>query len=190
MKITAKTHGSTADMIDAFQNRVDELKDSGVDANASTDVEASAFETHYILEDTYEAPQAGSDEIEFDSYDELIDYLDDNPDVMDRISDGYALVKEKTVEGCSEIDSCDLVNACNARDTRETEPIDSSSFIQSDPDFDEAWDTLLDNGVSEETLRVVTDINGSTVDTLNDVARAVFAVDLEDLGYHADEDEE
>lgn len=189
MKITAKTHGSTADMIDAFQNRVDELKDSGVDANSSTDVEASAFETHYILEDTYEAPQAGSDEIEFDSYDELIDYLDDNPDVMDRISDGYALVKEKTVEGCSEIDSCDLVNACNARDTQETEPVESSSDL-SDPDFDEAWDTLLYSGISEETLNIVTSLNGNSVKVLNDIARLAFGVDLEDLGYHANLDEE
>lgn len=189
MKITAMAHGSTADMINAFQNRIDELKDDAVDTNASTDVEASEFETHYILEDTYEAPQAGSDEIEFDSYDELIDYLSDNQDVMDRICDGYALVKEKTVEGYNEIDSCDLMNACNARTTQKSEPVESS-FVMSDPDFDEAWETLLDSGVSEETLRVVTDINGNNVNVLNDIARAVFGVDVDDLRYNAYLDEE
>jgi hypothetical protein len=183
MKITAMAHGSTKDMINAFQNRIDELKDDGVDTNASTDVEASAFETHYILEDTYEAPQAGSDVLEFDSYDELINYLDDNPDVMDRINDGYACVKETTVEGYNEIDSCDIMNACNAHPTHKSETVESS-FIFSDPDFDEAWETLLDNGVSEETLRVVTDINGNSVDVLNDIARAVFGVDVDDLKYN------
>lgn len=184
MKITANSHGSTKAMMDAFQNRIDELKDGVSDTNSSTNVEASELETHYILEDTYEAPQAGSDEIEFDSYDELIDYLSDNQDVMDRICDGYALVKEKTVEGYNEIDSCDLMNACNARSTQKSEPVESS-FNLSDPDFDEAWETLLDSGVSEETLRVVTDINGNSKDVLNDIARAVFGVDVDDLRYNS-----
>ena len=36
------------------------------------------------------------------------------------------------------------------------------------------WDFLLEEvGVSEETLQVVTDINGYTIDTLNDILYAV-----------------
>jgi hypothetical protein len=35
-----------------------------------------------------------------------------------------------------------------------------------------AWDTLIDLGVSEDTLRVVTSINGYSVDTLEDVLYA------------------
>lgn len=61
-------------------------------------------------------------------------------------------------------------------------PVESSVDL-SDPDFDEAWETLLDSGVSEETLRVVTDINGNNVDVLNDIDRAVFGVDVDDLRY-------
>ena len=34
---------------------------------------------------------------------------------------------------------------------------------------EQAWDELIDLGVSEETLRVVTSINGYTLDTLEDV---------------------
>lgn len=35
------------------------------------------------------------------------------------------------------------------------------------------WDYLLDNGItSEETLQVVTNINGYNIDTLNDVLYA------------------
>lgn len=35
-----------------------------------------------------------------------------------------------------------------------------------------AWDALIDMGVSEDTLRVVTSINGYSVDTLEDVLYA------------------
>ena len=43
-------------------------------------------------------------------------------------------------------------------------------------DKDEAWDYLTETvGVSEETLQVVTAINGYTVDTLKDVLYAVAA---------------
>ena len=36
------------------------------------------------------------------------------------------------------------------------------------------WDLLIDMGVSEETLRVITDINGYNYKTLCDVLYAVF----------------
>ena len=35
-----------------------------------------------------------------------------------------------------------------------------------------AWDTLLDMGVSEQTLQIVTSINGYTLQTLEDVLYA------------------
>jgi hypothetical protein len=41
-----------------------------------------------------------------------------------------------------------------------------------------AWDKLLDLGVSEETLQVVTDINGYRLDVLEDVLYAT-------QGYHS-----
>jgi hypothetical protein len=39
-------------------------------------------------------------------------------------------------------------------------------------DKDTAWDTLMELGVSEQTLQIVTSINGYTLDTLNDVLYA------------------
>lgn len=38
----------------------------------------------------------------------------------------------------------------------------------------EAWDALLDMGVSEDVLRVVTDINGYNEEALSDIEFAVF----------------
>lgn len=44
------------------------------------------------------------------------------------------------------------------------------------------WDILLDMGVSEETLKVVTDINGYSYETLCDILYAVFGYrDFEQL---------
>lgn len=40
-------------------------------------------------------------------------------------------------------------------------------------DVNEAWDKLEELGVSEETLQVVTDINGYSVETLEDVLYTV-----------------
>lgn len=48
----------------------------------------------YIIEDSYGAPQAGYDVIEFDDWHEVEEYLDENPDVAERIEDGYAIIKE------------------------------------------------------------------------------------------------
>ncbi len=39
-------------------------------------------------------------------------------------------------------------------------------------DTNKAWDTLLNLGVSEQTLQIVTSINGYTLDTLQDVLYA------------------
>lgn len=51
----------------------------------------------------------------------------------------------------------------------------------SNPEFDEAWEKLENAGISEQTLQIVTGINGATVETLNDIARCAFMLDLEDL---------
>jgi hypothetical protein len=39
-------------------------------------------------------------------------------------------------------------------------------------ELDRAWDELLELGVSEQTLQIVTSINGYTLDTLRDVLYA------------------
>lgn len=43
--------------------------------------------------------------------------------------------------------------------------------------IEEMWDTLTENGVSEDTLQIITDINGYSAETLNSVCYAKF-------GYH------
>lgn len=48
----------------------------------------------YKLEDTYGAPQAGVDVEYFATYEDLENYLEENPDVEDRIYEGYAIIKE------------------------------------------------------------------------------------------------
>ena len=54
-------------------------------------------------------------------------------------------------------------------------------------EISEAWGILENAGVSYETLDVVTSLNGYKVETLNDIARVVFGVDLEDLKSPIDE---
>lgn len=41
-----------------------------------------------------------------------------------------------------------------------------------DARLSQEWDTLIDLGVSEQTLQIVTDINGYSEDTLRDVLYA------------------
>lgn len=44
------------------------------------------------------------------------------------------------------------------------------------------WEILRENGVEEQTLQVVTDINGYNEETLNDIGYAMFGVrDVRDL---------
>ena len=50
--------------------------------------------TRYILHDTYGAPQCGTDVTIFDEWFELDYFLDDNPDVIERIEQGYAWLTE------------------------------------------------------------------------------------------------
>ena len=48
----------------------------------------------YKLTDTYEAPQCTPEIITFDTWDDLQEYLDGNPGVMDRLETGYAFITE------------------------------------------------------------------------------------------------
>jgi hypothetical protein len=41
-------------------------------------------------------------------------------------------------------------------------------------DKNKLWDKLLDMGISEQTLRVVTNINGFSEETLNDILYSEF----------------
>ncbi len=44
---------------------------------------------------------------------------------------------------------------------------------QNDMDKNKAWDALIEQGVSEETLKVITAINGWSIDTMEAVLFAV-----------------
>lgn len=63
--------------------------------------------------------------------------------------------------------------------------INASSLYEDDIDkeydFNSAWDLLLSLGVSEETLEIVTSINGANVESLNDIAYAKFGEYLDQL---------
>lgn len=49
-------------------------------------------------------------------------------------------------------------------------------------DIENAWNTLLNLGVSEETLQTVTDINGYNIESLNDICYSRFGYQsVEDL---------
>lgn len=49
----------------------------------------------YQLQDSHGAPQCGCEIISFSEWWEVEEYLDANPDVMERISEGYAVITEK-----------------------------------------------------------------------------------------------
>lgn len=55
--------------------------------------------------------------------------------------------------------------------------------------FNKMWDGLIELGVSEETLRVVCDINGLSTDTLDDIEFAVNGTHDLIEGEEDDEDE-
>lgn len=55
---------------------------------------SSDVEYQYQIEDSHGVPQAGMDVVRFETWDDLQEYLDAHPDVMDRISNGYAYIEE------------------------------------------------------------------------------------------------
>ena len=56
--------------------------------------EEDNVEYQYSIEDTHGTPQAGLEVLDFETWDELEEYLDENPDVQKRIEEGYATIKE------------------------------------------------------------------------------------------------
>ena len=59
--------------------------------------------------------------------------------------------------------------------------IKSSYNLDPTGEISEAWEILENNGIEFQTLDIITAINGYSVETLNDVARAAFGVDIDDL---------
>lgn len=78
-----------------------EAEDEELDVDSDHDFEDddAMIASSYRIEDSYGAPQAGVDVKEFDEYYEMQDYLDENPDVMERIEEGYATVVEASLDG-------------------------------------------------------------------------------------------
>lgn len=52
--------------------------------------EQDGVDYEYKLEDTYGFPQAGVDVKYFETWTDLEEYLEENPDVEERIAEGYA----------------------------------------------------------------------------------------------------
>lgn len=71
-----------------LEKRFDELKEENdPDSDAP-----SAWA--YCLEDSHEAPQCGVNRCYFQDWDGVEAFLAENPDVAERIADGYALIRE------------------------------------------------------------------------------------------------
>lgn len=110
-KLVRAATGSAADMLNAFQDKLEGLETGVV---TSTRVEADEeYSKHdfwddlydeeeeeeepnyqYAIHDSYGSPQAGNDVTKFEEWYELEEYLDENPDVMERIEEGYARIVE------------------------------------------------------------------------------------------------
>ena len=50
----------------------------------------------YEIHDTHWMPQCGCEVIAFETWWELEEYLDEHPDVIERIEDGYAFIVERS----------------------------------------------------------------------------------------------
>lgn len=122
-------------------------------------VEEEPVTSSYKIEDSYGAPQAGVDVKEFSDYDELEDYLLNNPDVEERISEGYARI----VESSSEV---------------EDTPVVADTYVD---EFDEYREALEAMGVDSNVIGVVEGINGTSYGTFNDICEYVLGYDLQEL---------
>lgn len=49
----------------------------------------------YEIHDTFGAPQCGCEIYKFDNYNDMIDFLEENEEVLNRLEEGYAIIKEK-----------------------------------------------------------------------------------------------
>lgn len=111
----------------------------------------------YKIEDSYGAPQAGVDVKEFSEYYELEEYLDENPDVADRIAEGYARI----------VESSTTVEASDEYETVHTD--------------EEARDLLIKLGINTEALELAEYLTGANMDTYDKIAQVVHGVGIEDL---------
>lgn len=81
------------DEADSLYVNIKEIIDTFYSVDSCDNI-MSGTDCKYVIEDTYGAPQAGVDVKEFATYEELEEYLDNNPDVQDRMDEGYAIIKE------------------------------------------------------------------------------------------------
>lgn len=187
MKITRSIKASTStgqDMLMAFEQKLNQLEGGVMESEDIVtedldNVSCSGFgTTKYVLEDTYGVPQAGVETLIFDEYYELEEYLDEHPDVMERISEGYAFIREDgNIEASYDLDEFEEVGCSDEIE----EVADEVTASVSDPEIDAAWEKLLKNGVEEQVLEVVTSLNGYNMETLNDISRVLYSLDIEDL---------
>ena len=50
----------------------------------------------YELQDTWGMPQCGCEVLTFDEFWELLEYIEETPGLEDRLSEGYALIIERS----------------------------------------------------------------------------------------------
>ena len=107
--ILAAEHGSLNKLISEVEDKIAELE-GGVEmstdiAGTCDDVEecgeygddpifGSPIQYTWAIEDTFGAPQAGVDVQKFETYNDLELYIEEHPEVGDRIHEGYAMIKE------------------------------------------------------------------------------------------------
>lgn len=85
-----KTYPTLQSIKDLPQGELDRL----VRKYNESEPEADDVEYQYSIEDTHGTPQAGLEVLDFETWDELQEYLDENPDVQKRVEEGYATIKE------------------------------------------------------------------------------------------------
>lgn len=97
-RVVRATTGTTDNLIDALNSRIDTLDDgvmTSTDVNAESDVEEDDADYRYEIQDTRGLPQTGQyDSYKFEEWYELEEFLDENPEVMESIENGYATIVE------------------------------------------------------------------------------------------------
>lgn len=85
--------GTPGSLVNALQDRIDMLED-GIVTSTKVTCE-NDLDYKYEIQDTQGLPQTGMyDSYKFEEWWELEDFLDNNPDVMENIQDGYATIVE------------------------------------------------------------------------------------------------
>ena len=87
MKRVIKSY-TAAQMADIFREKLESI---GGSDELEDDYEP---EYRYEIQDSWGAPQAGVEITKFETYDDMIDYIDMTDGLYERIEEGYAIVKE------------------------------------------------------------------------------------------------